>query len=262
MEKKIRILLVDDHQVVLDGLQTMLDYQPDFCVVGKSKTAREALSNIDELKPDIVLMDIKMPGVDGIELARQVLDLHPDCKIIMLTLYDEYLADALAAGTRGYLLKDIKAQELSDAIKRVYAGQIVISESIRKLDRMNVISDDILVDCDISGDQVDELQLVLSPPVEANQLLKLAGHTEETLRSRVLQMVGAWQEGTIMTVILNSKTGFTKVLEDLRGIPEISSIAESPANEPVSAKLLQRAESMPASINRSRKTVYISLQAS
>ena len=107
---------------------------------------------------------------------------------------------------------------------------------------------------------VEELQLVLSPPVEANQLLKLAGRTEEKLQSRVLQMVGAWQEGTVMTVILNKSAAFSEVMDTFRNLPEIEDVTEQPVMDTISPKLLKKAEAMPRVKNRPRKTVFVTLE--
>ncbi|GAH42188.1 unnamed protein product, partial [marine sediment metagenome] len=112
MEKAIRILLVDDHEVVREGLQRMLEREEDMEVVGQSADAEEALLQLEVFSPNIVLMDVKMPGMDGIELTRQLKEKQPSCNVIMLTLYDEHLAEAMEAGAKGYLTKDIKRAEL------------------------------------------------------------------------------------------------------------------------------------------------------
>ncbi len=130
MEKNIRILVVDDHAVVREGLRHMLGQEKDMELVGQGANSEEALFQVEILSPNIVLMDIKMPGMDGIELTRQVKQKYPSCNIIMLTLYDEYLTQAMEAGAVGYLLKDIKREELAQAIRQVHRGEVVISESI------------------------------------------------------------------------------------------------------------------------------------
>ncbi|MEE8413075.1 MAG: response regulator [Dehalococcoidales bacterium] len=260
MNKRIEILLVDDHQVVRDGLQAMLEQDENFRVTGQSADAESTMAQLDKLSPDIVLMDIKMPGMDGIELTRQVKQKNHSCNVIMLTLYDQYLSQALEAGARGYLLKDIKSLELSLAIKKVSEGQIVISESIKSNTQFDY-NDRFGNTADESSDaMVEELQLVLSPPIEANQLLRLAGRTEETLQSRVLQMVGAWNEGTVMTVILNRTTPLQEVLDKFRNIPEIEEVGEEPLNQTISPKLLKKAESMPRMKNRPRRTLFVTLE--
>ncbi len=131
MGKDIRILIVDDNQIVREGLRHLLGQEEDTELVGQGANSEEALSQIKTLSPNIVLMDIKMPSVDGIELTRQVKQKYPSCNVIMLTLYDEYLPQAVESGAKGYLLKDIKREELVRAIRRVHHGEVVISDSIK-----------------------------------------------------------------------------------------------------------------------------------
>ncbi len=131
MGKDIRVLVVDDHQVVREGLQHLLGQEEDIEIVGQAANSKEALSQVETLSPNIVLMDIKMPEVDGIKLTRQVKQKQPSCNVIMLTLYDEYLTEAIEAGAKGYLLKDIKREELTEAIRQVHRGKVVISENIK-----------------------------------------------------------------------------------------------------------------------------------
>ena len=126
----IRILLVDDHQVVREGLRHMLELEADLKVVGEAADAREALMQAESLSPNVVLMDIKMPGGDGIELTKEVKQKCPSCNIIMLTLYDEYLPQALEAGAVGYLLKDIKREELIRAVRAAYQGRSPLNLSL------------------------------------------------------------------------------------------------------------------------------------
>jgi len=128
----IRILLVDDHQVVREGLRRMLELEEDMEVVGEAADAKEALTQAELLSPEIILLDIKMPGVDGIELTRQLKEKQPTCNVIMLTLYDEYLAQAIEAGAVGYLLKDIKREELVRAIRAVHQGRSPLDLSISR----------------------------------------------------------------------------------------------------------------------------------
>ena len=167
---------------------------------------------------------------------------------------------AMEAGARGYLLKDIKCDELAQAIRQVHGGQVVTSESIkpktqfRYEDRYSKKAEE------SSGTMVEEIQIVLPPPVEANQLMRLAGRAEEALQSRVLQMVGAWQEGTVMTIILNKATSLANVLNMFRNMPEIEAVGEKPLGEEISPKLLKKAEDMPRLKNRIRKTIFVTLE--
>ena len=261
VRKDIQVLLVDDHQVVRDGLNHMLELEEGISVVGEAADAESALTLAEMLSPDIILMDIKMPGVDGIELTRLVKQKKPSCNVIMLTLYDQYLNQAIEAGAKGYLLKDIKREELVDAIRQVHSGQIVTSDSIKSKiqfeheDRLSTKAENGL------DGMVDEIQLVLPPPIEANQLMRLSGRVEESLQSRVMQMVGAWQEGTVMTIALNKATSKAELLKAFGDIPEIEAIGEQPLTDTVSPKLLKKAEAMPRLQNRTRKTLFVTLEA-
>ena len=128
----IRILLVDDHQVVREGLRRMLALEDDTEVVGEASDVEEALTQAELLSPDIVLMDIKMPGKDGIEATRLLKEKQPACEIIMLTLYEEYLVQAIEAGAVGYLLKDVKREELVRAIRAAHQGRSPINLSLSR----------------------------------------------------------------------------------------------------------------------------------
>lgn len=128
----IRILIVDDHQVVREGLRHMLELEADMEVVGEAGDAEETFTRVEALSPEIILMDIKMPGVDGIELTRRLKEKQPDCNIIMLTLYDEYLTEAIEAGAIGYLLKDVKREELVKAIRSVHQGRSSLNLSLSR----------------------------------------------------------------------------------------------------------------------------------
>lgn len=260
VQKDIQVLLVDDHQVVRDGINHMLELEEGISVAGEAADAESALSLAEMLSPDIILMDIKMPGVDGIELTRLVKQKKPSCNVIMLTLYDQYLSQAMEAGAKGYLLKDIKREDLVDAIRQVYGGHIVTSDGIKS--KMQFEHEDRLVRKAENGldGMVDEIQLVLPPPIEANQLMRLSGRVEESLQSRVMQMVGAWQEGTVMTIVLNKATSKAQLLKAFGDIPEIEAIGEQPLTDTVSPKLLKKAESMPKLQNRTRKTLFVTLE--
>ena len=126
----IRIFLVDDQQVVREGLRRMLELEADLKVVGEAADATEVLNQVELLSPEVILMDIKMPGVDGIELTRQLKQKHPSCNVIMLTLYDEYLTQAIEAGATGYLIKDIKREELIKAIRAIREGRSPLNLSL------------------------------------------------------------------------------------------------------------------------------------
>ena len=120
---RISILLVEDHQIVREGLRRMLELEPDMQVVGEANNGAEALARMDELAPDIVITDVKMPGMDGMELTRRLTPEYPQCQVLVLTFYNEYFNEALAAGAAGYLVKDLRREELVHAIRTIREGR-------------------------------------------------------------------------------------------------------------------------------------------
>jgi DNA-binding NarL/FixJ family response regulator len=132
MATKIRVLIVDDQSLVRVGIQTLLSRKPDIEVVGQAGTGAEALRLVDALDPDVVLMDIRMPGMDGVEATRQLVARQTRAGIIILTTFqdDDNVFSALAAGARGYLLKDTDHKQLAEAIRVVAAGRALIDPEI------------------------------------------------------------------------------------------------------------------------------------
>lgn len=128
----IKILIVDDHEIVRTGLTTLLNGVPGFEVVGEAFSPAEAIAKANLLVPDIVLMDIRMPGGSGIEACREILSSHPSIRVIMLTSHSdrEAVIGSIIAGAQGYLLKEIGSQGLIDAIKQVYSGNSLLDPSI------------------------------------------------------------------------------------------------------------------------------------
>ncbi|NLG52267.1 MAG: response regulator transcription factor [Chloroflexi bacterium] len=128
----IRILLVDDQAIVREGMRSMLSLEVDITVVGEAASGGEALNLISQLKPDIVLMDVRMPGMDGLTALRHAKNLSPQTSIIMVTLYDDpdYLFQAVAAGAAGYILKDASREELVRAVRITAEGGAIIAPSM------------------------------------------------------------------------------------------------------------------------------------
>lgn len=127
-----RLLLADDHRMFRQGLREVIERKTDYLVVGEAGTGREALAQVAALEPDIVLLDIQMPEMDGVAVARELARTHPAVKIIMLTMYrqDQHLLDAIKAGARAYLLKDADAEELIAVIGRVARGEAVLDPAM------------------------------------------------------------------------------------------------------------------------------------
>jgi len=133
--KKIKLLLVDDHPIVLDGIKSHLCAQPDFEVVGDAANGQEALRKAKLTLPDVVLMDISMPHMNGLEAMTNLRKQVPNAKILVLTMHDsrEYIAQVVRSGARGYLLKDSAPAELVGAIKAVHGGEVYFSPSVSKV---------------------------------------------------------------------------------------------------------------------------------
>ena len=136
----LKIIIVDDHEVVRLGLRTLLDRHPDFTVVGEAATAKEAVRKTLFLRPDVVVMDIRLLGGSGIDACRKIAEQAPEVKVIMLTSYaeDEMLFDAIAAGACGYVLKQIGSDDLIRAVEAVGRGEALLDPALtqRVFDRV------------------------------------------------------------------------------------------------------------------------------
>jgi DNA-binding NarL/FixJ family response regulator len=129
---KQRILLVDDHEVVRLGLKSLLERHPQFEVIGEAGSAREALEQVAALTPDVVLMDIRLPGTSGIEACEEIVNKHPGTRVVMLTSYaeDEMLFSAIRAGASGYILKQIGSTDLVKALEAVSRGEALLDPAV------------------------------------------------------------------------------------------------------------------------------------
>jgi DNA-binding NarL/FixJ family response regulator len=131
----VRIVVADDHQIVRSGFAALLDTQPDFTVVGTAEDGADAVRVCRETSPDVVLMDVRMPGMDGIEATRQLTGPDEDRpRIVILTTFDldDYVYDALRAGASGFLLKDVTAEQLFDAVRVVAAGEALLAPTVTR----------------------------------------------------------------------------------------------------------------------------------
>lgn len=131
---KIKILIADDHAVVREGTRQILEEEPDLEVVAEAVDGEEAIKLADSLRPDLVIIDISMPKVDGIEATRQIKALYPAMAVLVLTAYDDdqFVFSLLEAGAAGYLLKSVRGKELIDAVRQVHAGESVLHPTIAR----------------------------------------------------------------------------------------------------------------------------------
>lgn len=189
----IKILLADDHAVVRDGLRVLLEAQRDLAVVGVAADGREAVRLTLEHQPDVVVMDIAMPDLNGIDAAQQILETAPTTQVIILSMHStpEHIFRALQAGARGYLLKESAGAEVVTAVRVVHNGQRYLSQKIADamidayIEQRQVASP---LDS-LSGREREILQLIVEGKSSAQvaQILSLSIKTIESYRSRLMQ---------------------------------------------------------------------------
>ena len=190
----IRILIADDHGVVAEGLKHVVETQPDMQVVAIVGDGREAVRMAREVQPDVVLMDLSMPELNGADATRAILERDANCKVIALSMYveREYVRRALKAGASGYVVKRSAAKEVVEAIRAVHAGQRYLSPRVA-----DVVIDDYSEERDdplarLSAREREVLQLLAEgrTGAEIAQRLSLSQKTVETYRARLVEKLG------------------------------------------------------------------------
>ena len=213
MDTPISIIIVDDHEVVRNGIRSYLETLPEFNVVGEAASGEEAIKLVGDYIPDIVLMDLIMPGMDGIETTRQIKKISPRTQIVVLTSYheDEHIFPALKAGAISYILKDMKMEKLTDAIQRAYRNEVTLHPLVatRVLRNLRGESNDEGFYADLTDRELDVLKLIakgLSNNQIANELVisenTVKGHVSNILSKlhladRTQVAVYAWQKGIV-----------------------------------------------------------------
>ncbi len=204
----IRILIVDDHEMVRDGLAVMLSRQDDFSVVGEAQNGLEAVEKARELQPDVVLMDLRMPELNGVDAMRRIRDELPDLKFLVLTTYDtdEYIFDAIEAGAKGYLLKDTSREELFRAVRAVHRGESLIEPGVqsRLLDRLAQLSRQATQNSSnetLSGRETEVLELMAhgSANKAIAAVLSISESTVKTHVSNIFQKLEVGQRTEAVT---------------------------------------------------------------
>lgn len=128
----IRLVVVDDHEIVREGLKTILQSEPDFEIVGESGTAEQLIQLVDESRPDVILLDARLPGVNGAEACRRLTISHPDIAVLMISTYSDQqlVEECIRAGAKGYVVKDIERFTLKESIRALHAGGGAISPTV------------------------------------------------------------------------------------------------------------------------------------
>jgi len=240
MKGYIRVLLVDDYELARDGLRLMLESEEDIEVVGDCASAEEAFSQVGKLSPDLVLMDIQMPGMDGIEATRRLKKNGMDCDadVIMLAECADYLIEALEAGATGYCIKGTQHTELAQSIREVYWNE-------HSLER------DVFVE--------GIVELAICPPADATQVMRFTRQLETTLDARILQTVSSWDWGTVISVQLKL-ISLTNLLDELGNMPDVEKVVEGPSAREGFSNLLRRFRTLTSSKASLRKRIVITLK--
>jgi two-component system, NarL family, response regulator LiaR len=214
MTEKISILITDDHALVRQGIRAFLEVQPDFTVVAEADSGEAAIRMATELAPDVVLMDMVMSGIDGVEATRQLKQASPHSQIIVLTSYheDEYIFPALRAGALSYVLKDVSPDELADTVRKAARGESVLNPRVASrvvLELRGATRDTPNIFTDLSDRELDVLRLIadgLSNAAIADKLIisekTVKGHVSNILGKlhmldRTQAAVFAWQQGLV-----------------------------------------------------------------
>lgn len=193
------IILADDHQVLRDALRLLLDAQPDFCVTAEAGEGREAVQLVASQRPDVLIVDMMMPGLSGLDVARQVKRVSPATRVVVLSMYDteSYVVESLQAGVSGYVLKQSSSQELVYAIRQALAGNVFLSPSLNEraieayMQRMQESrADDPFNSLTVREREIFQLAVKgLSNPQIAEQLT-LSVRTVEMHRSNFMKKLG------------------------------------------------------------------------
>jgi NarL family two-component system response regulator LiaR len=214
MDSKISVLIVDDHEVVRNGVRAFLESQTDFVVVGETGTGEEAVNLARELRPEVVLMDLVMQGMQGVEATRKVKKVSPDTQVVVLTSYhqDDHVFPALRAGAISYILKDTKMDELADACRRAAKGEATLHPRVaarviqeikgNKLEEANPLRELTSREMEILGLIAEGLsnaaiaeKLVISENTVKGHVSNILGKLH--LSDRTQAAVFAWKEGIV-----------------------------------------------------------------
>lgn len=210
----IRVVILDDHAMVRKGMRAFLSEYEEICVVGDAADGEKGIQLVEQLKPDIVLIDLLMPGMDGIETIQRMLAIQPEQRIIVLTAYakDDKILDAIRAGAMGYLLKDVGPDELIQSIYKVHSGVPAITNTMlwQLLSQRDTPEHHQQIN-DLSKREIEILQLLAKgyPDQEIAQQLWLTPSTVRTHISRILLKLGL--KNRVQATLYGLRSGLTNL---------------------------------------------------
>ena len=192
-KKKIKVLIVDDHALLRAGLRALLNLQADIEVVGEAAAGAEALTIVQRLQPDVVLMDISLPGMDGLEVTEKLKKAHPNISVLILTMHDDrgFLYPALKAGASGYVVKKAADTELINAIRSAYRGDVFLDPSMARIMTEDYM-EQVATEKWLSDREREVLGLIAEGRTykEMAKLLAVSVKTVETYRERIKEKLG------------------------------------------------------------------------
>lgn len=217
-----KIIIVDDHDIIIDGLKSMLLSHPGFSVVATAKNGQEAFELCEKINPDIVIMDISMPVLNGIEATKKILSIMPSVKILALTQYDsnEYILQMFRAGAKGYLLKNSKKKEIIDAVENIVAGNNYFGKNISDIILKSFIHhDDRNTDHNeiVLTNREKEIIRLISSDKNNNQIadeLFISLRTVETHRRNIMQKLNV--NSVVALVRYSIKKGLVDLSQDTK----------------------------------------------
>jgi DNA-binding NarL/FixJ family response regulator len=216
----LRVLVVDDQELIRSGFSMLLDAYPDLEVVGTASDGAEAVRAAAELRPDVVLMDVRMPVLDGIQATRRIVEDRPDTKVLVLTTFDldEHVYDALRAGASGFLLKDVPAAELAQGIRTVARGDLLLAPAVtrRLVEKVDIRAHSHPATAQLAQ-LTDKEREVLSlvakglSNAEIGERMYISEATVKTHVGHCLQKLG--QRDRVQLVVLAYESGIVKIGE-------------------------------------------------
>lgn len=202
----MRVLIVDDHPVTRDGLRSALSTSDDIEIAGEATNGQEAVEAVKELSPDVVFMDVRMPGMDGLEATRVIHDISPETKVILFTVEESRaaIADAIRAGVSGYLLKDVSAAELIQAARLALEGKAVIHPTLTRAFIEEIQYVEQPRDTPLSRRESQILQKVAygATTKEVAHDLGISPHTVKTHLERIFEKLGANDRAQAVAIAL------------------------------------------------------------